>query len=160
MGSVKRVLAALFGALLVTSVAPKAHANGRFPATNALVVAPTDPTFLVLRATYGTLISRDAGKTWDWVCEESVGFRGIEDPPLAVTASKGIVGALFAGLTVSTDQGCSFSMVKGEADKRVMNDVVVPKSRPRDVLAIASSFASRDDAGANLYQSTLFASQD
>lgn len=160
MTLVKRVMAALFGALLVTSVSPVAHANGRFPATNALVVAPTDPSFLVLRATYGTLISRDAGKTWDWVCEESVGFRGIEDPPLAVTASKGIVGALFAGLTVSHDEGCSFSMVKGEADKRVMNDVVIPKSRPRDVLAIASSFASRDDAGANLYLSTLFASQD
>ncbi len=137
-----------------------AHANGRFPATNALVVAPKDPSFLVLRATYGVLISRDAGKNWDGVCEQSVGFSGVEDPPIALTERPVIVGALFGGLTVSQDQGCSVSLLKGPVEKRVMNDVTVVRSRPRDVLALSSSYASRRDGGGNNYASTLFVSKD
>jgi MYXO-CTERM domain-containing protein len=147
-------LAALLGA------PHEARANGRFPATNALVVAPKDPTFLVLRATYGVLISRDAGKNWDWVCEQSLGFSGIEDPPIALTEKPAIVGALFAGLSVSQDRGCSFALKKGSVDGRIVNDVVVAKSRPREVLAIASSYASKTEAGASSYLSTVFASRD
>ena len=155
----KRFLCTLAVAI-VLACPSAARANGRFPATNSLVVAPRDSSFLVLRATYGVLVSKDSGKHWDWVCEQSLGFSGIEDPPIALTEKPAIVGALFAGVTVSHDQGCSFSISKGEVDKRVMNDVVVAKSRPREVLAIASSYASRDDAGKNRYQSNLFMSPD
>jgi len=157
--SVKRLFCTL-GIVAFVAVAPTARANGRFPATNSLVVAPRDPAFIVLRATYGVLVSQDAGKNWDWVCEQSLGFSGIEDPPIALTEKPAIVGALFAGITVSQDRGCSFSLLSGAVDKRVMNDVVVARSRPRDVLAIASSFGSRDDAGRNRYASNLFTSPD
>jgi len=158
---VKRLVASLvFGLTALTLEPGVAHANGRFPATNSLVVAPRDPSFLVLRATYGVLVSKDAGKHWDWVCEQSLGFSGIEDPPIALTEKPAIVGALFAGVTVSQDRGCGFSLLKGEVDQRVMNDVVVAKERPREVLAIASSYGSRDDAGKNRYVSTLFRSAD
>lgn len=147
-------------AATLAALAGPAHANGRFPATNSIVVAPRDPSFLVLRATYGVLVSTDAGKNWDWVCEQSLGFSGIEDPPIALTERPAIVGALFAGVTVSHDRGCGFSILKGSVDKRIMNDVVVAHARPREVLAIASSFGSRDDAGKNRYVSTLFRSDD
>lgn len=150
----------ILAAAALTMLAPSASANGRFPATNSLVVAPRDPSYIAMRATYGVLISQDSGKNWDWVCEQSLGFAGIEDPPLALTEKPAVIGALFAGVAVSQDRACSFALAKGEADKRVMNDVVVPRSRPREILAIASSYGSRDDAGKNLYLSNLFVSSD
>lgn len=153
-------LAVCLAGAAALSLPATAHANGRFPATNALVVAPRDPSFLVLRATYGVLFSRDAGQTWDWVCEQSLGYSGIEDPPIALTERPVVVSAMFAGLSVSEDQGCSFSLRRGPVDKRVMNDVTVVRSRPREVLALSSSYASRSDAGGNLYASTLFVSKD
>ncbi|HQY60850.1 MAG TPA: hypothetical protein PK141_05620, partial [Polyangiaceae bacterium] len=154
----------LAGAISLSAFPSGARANGRFPATNAIVVAPRDPSFLVLRATYGVLFSRDAGKTWDWVCEQSLGYSGIEDPPIALTERPVVVGAMFGGLAVSDDQGCSFALRKGPLDKRVMNDVTVARGRPREVLALSSSYAGRGDAGGdaggNLYTSTLFVSKD
>ena len=158
MKRLSTALAVAVSSLLL--IGGEARANGRFPATNSIVVAPRDPSFLVLRATYGVLVSKDAGKHWDWVCEQSLGFSGIEDPPLALTEKPAIVGALFAGVTVSQDKACGFSILKGEVDKRIMNDVVVAKERPKEVLAIASSYGSRDDAGKNRYISTLFHSGD
>lgn len=146
--------------LAVLAVASTARANGRFPATNALVVAPRDPSFLVLRATYGVLFSRDAGQHWDWVCEQSLGFSGVEDPPLALTERPAVVAATFAGLSVSDDQGCSFALRKGPVDKRVMNDVTVARSRPREVFALSSRYATKSDAGDDLYASELFVSND
>ena len=148
----------LAAALLV--LAPSARANGRFPATNSIVVAPRDPSFLVLRATYGVLVSQDAGKNWDWVCEQSVGFGGVEDPPFALTEKPALVGALFGGMTASQDRGCSFAMLGGDVDKRVMTDLVVAKSRPREVLAVSSSYASRTDAGEYRYGSAVYRSSD
>lgn len=152
------VAASLAASLVAFS--ERAAANGRFPATNAIVLAPRDPSTLVLRASYGVLVSHDAGKSWDWVCEQSLGFSGIEDPPLAVTESGAIVGALFAGVTVSPDRGCSFSFAGGAVSGRVVNDVVLARARPREVLAIASSYARRGDAGESLYQSDVYRTTD
>ena len=41
-----------------------AWANGRFPRADQLVAVPGEPAELVLRTTFGLLVSHDAGVTW------------------------------------------------------------------------------------------------
>jgi photosystem II stability/assembly factor-like uncharacterized protein len=108
-------------ALLFTS---SAAGNGRYPATNQLVVAPTDPSHLVVRSTYGLVVTRDAGKSWGWVCEDAIGFTGVEDPAIAVTSSGSILAALFEGLAVSTPDACGFGF-DPSVGKRIAIDVSV-----------------------------------
>lgn len=72
-------------ALLVLLYAPRpARANGRFPMAQVLA-SPDDGQTLVLRATFGLLLSRDGGASWSWVCEQGLGFDGMWDPPVTVT---------------------------------------------------------------------------
>jgi hypothetical protein len=84
-----------------------AAANGRFPQAQAFESVPgSDGSTLFLRATFGVLVSRDAGKTWHWVCERALGYDGQWDPPIAVTKD----GRLWVGLErglVSTVDGCT-----------------------------------------------------
>ena len=113
--------AAAFACALVAA-APVAHANGRLPAANQLVVAPDDPATLVLRTTFGMLFSHDAGQTWDWLCESAYMCQtnGIctppqQDPAIALLNGGTVVAAEIEGLATSPDRGCSWSFVPGTA---------------------------------------------
>lgn len=58
-----------------------------------------------MRATFGILVSRDAGKTWRWICERAWGYEGTWDPPVATTRD----GRIWVGLErslVSSADGC------------------------------------------------------
>lgn len=79
-----------------------ARGNGRYPAAQALVAAPDGQT-LVLRATFGLLVSRDAGASWSWLCEEAVGFAGVWDPPVAPAQGPAWFVGLPDGLARSAD---------------------------------------------------------
>ena len=85
----------------------EAGANGRFPQAQAIESVPgSDGSTLFLRATFGILVSRDAGKSWRWICERALGYEGAWDPPIAVTRD----GRLWVGLErglVSTLDGCT-----------------------------------------------------
>lgn len=85
----------------------RALANGRFPSAQQLVLAPAggDPNLVVLRTTFGIIVSRDAGKSWSWICERALGFTGEWDPPVAVTKDGRIWVGLSDGLR-STRDGC------------------------------------------------------
>jgi MYXO-CTERM domain-containing protein len=58
-------------------------------------------------ATFGLLRSDDAGATWHWYCEKTVGYGGTYDPDYVYTASGAVFGTTFDGLKVMRD-GCSF----------------------------------------------------
>jgi hypothetical protein len=83
-------------------------AHGRYPAAQQVVVAPTQPNRLWLRATYGLLTSNDAGQSWDWLCHEAAGYGAEEDPPLKVTANGTLFVATANGLVSSRDGGCTW----------------------------------------------------
>lgn len=72
------VVAPAVGAVVALLVggASTAHANGRFPASSAVVLVPDAPDFVIARVTFGLLVSRARGHSWGWVCERSVGFIG------------------------------------------------------------------------------------
>ena len=98
------VLASLF-------IAEGAHANGRIPEANQLVVLPSDPDYLVLRTSFGVLVSADRGKTWDWICETAYGIdpKGSEDPSVGLVQGRTIVAGTFNGLR-TTSGGCSWPL--------------------------------------------------
>ena len=126
--------------------APRAaHANGRFPYANQLVVDPGDDTHLVLRTTYGMLQSDDAGKHWNWLCEKSIGYTGILDPAIAVTKDGTILAGVFDGLSVSHDRGCDWALAPGDLDKQYVIDVAIEQRTPTNAVAITAS--GLDDAG-------------
>ena len=124
-----------------------------------LVVAPSNPDFLVLRSTFGILLSKDRGVSWDWTCEKSIGYGGSEDPSMGVTGSSAVIAGTFEGVSVSHDLGCDWKAIPGGLDKQVVIDVVVRPDAPASVLALSNKYASADDGGA-LFDSKVFSSTD
>jgi MYXO-CTERM domain-containing protein len=156
-----RPLAAALTALLALTVSARAHANGRFPAANQLVYAPDDPSFLVLRTTFGVLFSHDQGANWDWICEGAeeagvgVGYGGAQDPTIGMMPSSIIVGA-FEGLAVSPDRGCAWSFSFTEH----VTDVVVRPDNPHAAYALTSAYSATGDAGEQLFDTRVYSTTD
>jgi hypothetical protein len=119
--------------------ATSASANGRFPAAGQVVIGPTNPQHLVVRATYGILQSTDGGASWGWICEDSVGYGGVEDPAVALTAGGTLLAGIFEGLAVSHDLGCSFAFEGGPLAEQYVIDVTIEPNAPSHALAITSS---------------------
>lgn len=147
-----RLVAACFVACATTSaIAGVARANGRFPFANQVVVDPGDASHLVLRTSYGFLQSFDAGASWQWLCEKSVGYSGTYDPAIAVTDKGTILAGLLYGVSVGTSRGCDFhSSPSTVLQKQDVIDVTVSKSDPSRAVAVTSTAISGADAGFNV----------
>lgn len=100
-------------ALLTLSPA-LASANGRFPTAGYFVAGPgARNDVFALRTTFGLLLSRDAGRSWAWVCEAAYGAVGASDPTISVGADGTLVLASFTGLTTSTGDYCAWPAPDG-----------------------------------------------
>src|SRR5690349_60255 len=100
--------AALLAAAAATLFAGPAAANGKFPAAGQIIVDPGDASHIVVRTTFGVLISRDAGGSFDWICESGAGYAGNIDPGIAVTADGSILAGIAAGLDVGHGDACTW----------------------------------------------------
>jgi hypothetical protein len=104
-----------------------ARANGRFPLAQAFESVPGgDGSTIFLRTTFGILVSRDAGGSWQWICERALGYDGSWDPPIAVTRD----GRLWVGLErglVSTLDGCQVDTAHELDGEQVKDLTVDPK---------------------------------
>ena len=72
------------------------------------------------------MLSRDAGKSWSWICEKALGFTGEWDPPIAVTKD----GRLWVGLPDglrSTTGGCDTTEIPALKGARI-TDLAVDAS--------------------------------
>ena len=98
----RRIVAA---AVLWASVA---HGNGRAPQSVGIYFQGNEPQTVFVSTTFGLLVSRDDGCTFDWMCEQSVGYGGTFDPTYAVGSDGTLFATTFDGLRVSRDGGCSF----------------------------------------------------
>jgi photosystem II stability/assembly factor-like uncharacterized protein len=129
-----------------------ARANGRYPLATQLAAAPNDAAFLALRSTFGIVQTFDAGKSWQWVCEQAAGYADIQDPSIALTGD----GSLLVGyekLSVSHDRGCTWGPPSGFPAASV-TDLAVDRDRPNRVLALS---ATSDGGGAvtnRIFEST------
>jgi len=123
-------------------------ANGRFPAANRIVLSPSEPELVIVRATYGVLRSQDEGATWSFLCEGALGLpqMATEDPALGLTAAGALVAGILIppGLDVSNDQGCTWSCVGGALAGQAIADLAVRSETPATVVALTMP---TDDAG-------------
>jgi photosystem II stability/assembly factor-like uncharacterized protein len=161
------VLRSLLGLVAASTIAvsllaaPDARANGRFPAANQIVVAPNDPNTIVLRTTFGVIISRDHGTSWDWICERAIGIKSpTEDPSLGITANNTVIAGTFEGLAVSPDTGCSWSFAANGLENKIVVDTVVRIDAPHVALGLTNKYRAVDDAGNPNYTSQVFSSID
>lgn len=143
------VFLAAAAAACVLAAAPAASANGRFPASNALLFSPSNSQLVILRTTFGILPSYDYGTTWTWLCEDALGLGpiAIEDPNLGLTKTNALIAGLSLGLEVSPDTGCSWTTVGGPLAGQLVKDIVVRPDTPDTILAVTSTYGP--DAGAD-----------
>jgi hypothetical protein len=98
-------LPACLGVLFAASV----HAHGGLMETQSYTSRRGHPEDQLMRFTRGTLISRDSGASWRWVCEEAMGY-GSWPPERYVWLSGGdILAATGKALLRSRDGGCSWA---------------------------------------------------
>ena len=130
-----------------------AHANGRFPFGNSIVVDPSDPTRIVERATYGILQTRDNGATWSWICEGGAGYKNA-DPALGIMADGTIIAATPTGLSHNKDQwACDWPYAGDPLLNQQVADLVVEHGTPSHALAITTT--AMDGSFHNIVAETL-----
>lgn len=148
-------------ALATLVVAPSdAHANGRFPESNQLIFSKSDPNLVLLRVTFGLLVSHDRGKSFDWVCETSIGYSGVEDPMYAVGPSGRFIATTFQGITGTDDQACNWKMQGDKSMNEVFVDLTQNPNDPKNIIAFSSGYTTADDAGNSLFDSQLWETTD
>ncbi|WP_437971040.1 hypothetical protein WMF04_17900 [Sorangium sp. So ce260] len=125
--------------LSIAALAAPASANGRFPAAGLIASHPSDPSRLMVRATYGLLSTHDGGEAWRWICEPVVGFGGNEDPMLAFLADGTIVAGVFDGLSASKNGGCDWSFAPGELMNRYVIDLSADREDPSRAVLVVST---------------------
>lgn len=138
-----------------------ARANGRFAGAFQIASQPGKPDVLLLRTTFGLLVSKDRGATWDWVCEWAIGYgadAAIEDPAIALTGGGAAIAGVLEGLAVSPDTGCAWAFAGGALAGKAIVDVTVARSSPSTVVAMAS--AATGDAGGAPWATQLHRSID
>ncbi len=149
-------LLALLAAVLSAITPRAALANGRFPASSAVVFDAQDPKAIWVRATFGLLTTRDGGDSWRWICERAIGFSGMEDPTYVVTPKGTIVGGTFSGTAVSRDKGCTWSFVGGP-NAFVLSDLAMRKDG--ELVGMSSVYSKAGPSGP-LYTNRLYVSKD
>lgn len=152
-------ISAALAAAVLTS-APAALANGRFPESNQLLFAAHDPNLVVIRVTFGLLISHDRGRSFEWVCEESIGYSGVEDPMYAITPSNAILGSTFQGVSITRDNACRWNFAGGDLDSQVFIDLAANPNDAKNIVVFASAYDKQDDAGKILFTSRFWETKD
>ncbi|MCG8555798.1 MAG: hypothetical protein MJD61_11010, partial [Proteobacteria bacterium] len=115
--------------LLVSACLPQvAVANGRYPASQQVIEDRRDPEHLIVRATYGLLVTRDGGRHWSLICEEAVGYGGMEDPMLGLFGNGTLMAGTLRGLKLGADAACSFAEAQGGVSGLEIVDVAVHPS--------------------------------
>jgi hypothetical protein len=131
------------------------------PGASQLLFSRSDADLVLLRTTFGLLLSHDRGSTWTWLCEDALGVSSssIEDPSLALTGNGNLVAGFSKGLSVSSDTGCNWNQFSGLAGQFVV-DLTVRPDAPDVVLALTSTFAAGVADGGPGYSQRIYESTD
>lgn len=151
----RRIVVLILAAGLGASSA--AWANGRFPRADQLVATPGRPEQLVLRTTFGLLVSRDAGASWEWICEEAIGITRQEDPAVAVLAGGRLLAGLSNGLAQASEPFCAWQFAPLSSAPLELVDLTVRPLEPGSAVALAWE---KTDANAFGYRSLFFGTSD
>lgn len=133
----------LLAVLSVLLLVPPARvcANGRFPASNQISFHPLDNNALVARTTFGLLVTRDGGAHFNWVCEQLLLTRMLEDPAILMMGDGSTLVSQFAGQRRGASDDCSWDFVSEELTNRVVIDNVGDPSNPAAAWIVTSDGA-------------------
>jgi len=101
------------------------HAHGGRPQTYDVVFDPSDPDTLVVPATFGTLVSRDGGASWESLC-----IHAMPDPrpgtlrSFVVTGAGSILAGQEFGLVRGPEHGCGWGYVSAWPRDAFVADVI------------------------------------
>jgi hypothetical protein len=151
---------ATLAAFVTFTWSPPARANGRYPASGQIAVSPMSPSTLMVRATYGLMLSTDSGKTWGWLCEPAVGYGNEEDPEMAFMGNGTLLAGIFEGLSVGTPDACQWAFVPGTLLGKYVIDLSVDKGDPSQAVLIISNSDGQDDAGDPIFLTELWQTAD
>ena len=152
--------AAILASLAASTLASPAQANGRYPAAGEIAVHPSNPKTILVRATYGFLLTTNGGQEWQWICEPAVGFNSEEDPVVSFTADGTILAGIFEGMSLGTPDGCSWSFVPGGLANKYVIDVAVDKVDATQGVLIISNSTGQDDAGDAIFLTQVWQTTD
>jgi Sortilin, neurotensin receptor 3, len=164
----RRSIFVVSAASVVLAFSASSSANGRFPAANQLVFAPSDPNFVVLRATYAVLPSSDNGATWRYLCEGILGLPATDqgvDPSIGVMSDDSLLAGVAGyippglGLSVSADRGCNWTCTGGGLAPQSVVDMAVRPDMPTSAVAITGTNLPVDSAIGETY-SQIFQTTD
>ncbi len=99
----------------VAAVVAPAAANGRLAATSTIHFRTGHETDIVAGMTFGLVTSHDGGATWQWMCEDAIGYGGLYDPIYGYGSSGTLFATTFSGLKASRD-GCTFGPLAPGSD--------------------------------------------
>jgi hypothetical protein len=128
----------------IVALVGSAGANGRAPGTSTIHFQQGHEANIVAGLTFGLVISHDGGATWQWMCEDAVGYGGLYDPSYAYSQSGAIFATTFGGLRVNRS-GCTFDATP-PGTTFVSQNVLGPDH--------ALYFAAADPNDAKIYKST------
>lgn len=159
----------IVASLLLAGPEP-AKANGRFPESTQLFFAPNDEQFVILRTTFGMIVSKDRGSTWQWVCEQAFPLSGSEDPMVAIAPNGNILATTFQGMSFSKTNACNWEFLKtaplanpdpnGMDRGRVFIDLASNPNDAKNVVVFASTYERQDGDGGIYFSSQLFETTD
>jgi hypothetical protein len=154
-----RLLGIAFG-LAALAASSAARANGRYPTANQIAFMPNDPSTMVTRSTFGLLVSHDQGASWDWVCEQALGFSMAQDPSVGLLGRSAIAVGTYGGLVTSLDTGCGWGFVGGALSNVPVVDIVVRRDAPANAYVLLSKYVPSRDGGSGSYATQVFATTD
>lgn len=105
-----------------------AHAHGRLPGTKQVAFHPSNPDIIAVEGTFGTLVTRNGGETWGYVCTGVMGSDLEEDQTITVMEDGSIVTANDKGVRRGTMNGCSWSVPQSDLDTIAPDQTIVRQS--------------------------------
>jgi hypothetical protein len=146
----------LCAGLLTSAMAwgSSAAANGRFPRAERLLEDPRDPAHLILGATYGMLVTNDAGGSWYHVCEAAFADTGLQtDPVIALTPDGALLAGIYASVARSGSDACDFQKTLGFDNRKAVPDFTLSASVPGRAFAVMVSLLEDGASQNQLYRS-------
>jgi hypothetical protein len=133
---VLRALSSLGLVAAAIAISDMAAANGRFPRAERLLEDPQDPSHLILGATFGMLVTSDAGGTWRHVCEASFAEAGLQtDPVIAFAPDGAVLAGIYASVARSAPDACDFQKTLGMNNREAVPDFALSTSVPEHAVA-------------------------
>jgi hypothetical protein len=148
------VLSCLALLAAATLASGEAAANGRFPRAERLLEDPQDAEHLILGATFGLLVTSDAGSSWQHVCEASFAEAGLQTDPLIAFAPDGaVLAGIYASVARSNPDACDFHKTLGMNNREAVPDFALAASVPGRAIGVLVRLLEDGSSQNQLYRS-------